>query len=50
MFVHLQADYRVGIGKYLITSLLNRDHLGLDHMESHDIAGGFQEITPYAYQ
>ena len=33
MFPHLQADYHVGIEKYLIISLLNRDCLGLDHME-----------------
>lgn len=34
MFPHLQADSCAGIDKYLVTSVVNWDHLGLDHMDT----------------
>lgn len=34
MFPHLQADSCAGIEKCLVTSVLNWDHLALDHMDT----------------
>lgn len=42
MVPHLQADSCAGIEKYLVTSVVNWDHLGLVHM---DPTGAFQEIN-----
>lgn len=46
MLPHLQADYHVGIEKYLITSLLSRDCLGLDHVAITGHSRGLPEENP----
>lgn len=45
MFPHLQADSCAGIDKYLVTSVVNWDHLGLDHMDTPRPQWCFQEMN-----